>query len=152
MKYNKKGNMVIESGYSRFDKQSNCVVQGNAICSTQVSGLIRSYEDTENCCFTFQKGELLESDLGFYKKFCPYHIIKAVREYNKTEKSYLYVFFITEIQETKNWGYLLFNYDHTECLLQDVVGSWKEKKTKALNYLKDLIMTKGYLREVKKNE
>jgi hypothetical protein len=148
MKYTKLGNMIIESGYKVFDQQSNCITRGNAICNTQYSLFIRSHEDTENYGFYFKRGELLESDLAHFKPYTPNYILQKIREYNKKDRSYFYMFFINRGGRMKPWGFLLLNYESDKIIFQQAVGTHLWKKEKALNYLKDLLITKSYLKEV----
>lgn len=54
---------IINSGFKTFDKQTNCITTGNALCSTQHSGYIRPYCEVECDGFSFKEGELMEYDL-----------------------------------------------------------------------------------------
>lgn len=68
-KYNKRGNLVINSGFKGFDKATNCLMLGNCIANLMLGWYIRSFEQTEcNGCHN-PKGHLMNYDLQMFQQY-----------------------------------------------------------------------------------
>ena len=46
--YNSRGNQVIDTGFKRFDKETNCISYGNIIANTIYGNYIRQYNEVKN--------------------------------------------------------------------------------------------------------
>lgn len=104
--------MLMESGHKTFDRQTNLVTTGNVIASTQYSGYIRPYEETECNGRTVRKGELQNFDLRPFGRL-PYHVEKEVRAYAKEKSVILYMFFHYNGSGNKIiHGYVITDTDH----------------------------------------
>ncbi len=97
-KYNKTGTrMIVDTGWKEFDRQTNCITTGNAVCNTQISSFIRPYSDTECNGFTFKPGELLEADLKPFQKYdIPDRILGRLDGTDRKDDLILYMFFTTK--------------------------------------------------------
>ena len=82
--------MIIDSGFKEFDRQTNCISRGNAICNTQYSNCIRPYTEIECNGHTFPEGHLFNYDLQYF------NISSAIRDMIKKmgKMVCLYEFFI----------------------------------------------------------
>lgn len=101
--FNKRGTkMLIDTGWKKFDRQTNCITTGNAVCNTQISSFIRPYSDTECNGFTFKPGELLEADLKPFRKYnIPERILSSLDRTDREDDRILYMFFTTKLGSTK---------------------------------------------------
>lgn len=93
-KYSKNGKrQIVDTGWKEFDKQTNWITTGNAVCATQLSSYIRPWSETECNDISFKPGELLEHDLRpFLKHGLPDAIKEVLRSKGRTEKYILYMF------------------------------------------------------------
>ena len=94
--WRKDGNkQIINSGWKLFDKQTNVITTGNAICNTQISFYIRPYNECEcNGKNDYAKGSLMGYDLRTFQRFqIPRRIEDALRNKNRKESWVLYMFF-----------------------------------------------------------
>lgn len=93
-KYSKNGKrQIVDTGWKEFDKQTNWITTGNAVCATQYSSYIRPWSETECNDISFKPGELLEHDLRpFLKHGLPADISENLRFKERSEKRILYMF------------------------------------------------------------
>lgn len=102
-KFNRTGTrMLVDTGWKEFDRQTNCITTGNAVCNTQISSFIRPYSDTKCNGFTFKPGELLEADLKPFRKYdIPDRILGRLDRTDREDDLILYMFFTTKRGSTK---------------------------------------------------
>lgn len=100
---NKSGTrQLVDTGWKEFDRQTNCITTGNAVCNTQISSFIRPYSDTKCNGFTFKPGELLEADLKPFKKYdIPDRILGRLDGTDREDDLILYMFFTMKRGSTK---------------------------------------------------
>ena len=93
-KYSKNGKrQIVDTGWKEFDRQTNYITTGNAICSTQLSAYIRPWSETECNDISFKPGELLEYDLRpFLADGLPDDIKEVLRFKGRTCQRILYMF------------------------------------------------------------
>lgn len=103
--WRKDGNkMIIHSDFKEFNKQTNCISEGNAISNTQYSNYIRPYNETINPVGEkVQEGHLFNYDLKYF------NISNSYREYIKSLNMpvILYEFFIYRNGEKDIIGWLI---------------------------------------------
>lgn len=91
--YNHRGNMVVNTGFKKFDAATTCISTGNVFATTQRSFFIRPYSEIHCNGFTFKEGELMRSDMKYFDYIAP-----TIREIlcNPLRKSslILYEFFV----------------------------------------------------------
>lgn len=94
-KFNKNGTrQLVDTGWKEFDRQTNCITTGNAVCSTQMSTYIRPFSETECNGFAFRPGELLDADLKPYRKYSiPNSILETLEDKGRKNSMILYMFF-----------------------------------------------------------
>lgn len=98
--FNKRGTrQIVRTGYDVFDRQTNCIITGNAICNTQVSSFIRPYSQQECNGMMFQQGHLLKTDLEWFTEFTiPQSILDVINDRERKESIILYMFHTTHRQ------------------------------------------------------
>lgn len=95
--------MIINSDFKEFNKQTNCISQGNVIANTMYGNYIRPYNETECNGQHFSPGHLFDYDLQFFK------ISRAMREYIKSlnRQVVLYEIFIYRNEKKDIIGWLI---------------------------------------------
>lgn len=96
--------MIINSDFKEFNKQTNCISDGNMIANTQYSNYIRNYTVTECNGNKHEKGYLQNFDLKFFS--CIPHSLKEYIK-NSNKEMILYEFFIYKNHAKDVIGYLL---------------------------------------------
>lgn len=102
--WSKSGNkMIINSDFKEFNKQTNCISQGNVIANTMWGLYIRPWNETECNGLTFKEGELFQQDLKHF------NITRAMREYIKSlnREVVLYEIFIYRKGKQDTIGWLI---------------------------------------------
>jgi len=96
-KYNKRGTRILlDTGWKEFDRQTNCITTGNAVCNTQMSTYIRPFSETECNGLVFRPGELMTFDLKPYWKYSiPNRILETLEDKCRKNSMILYMFFTT---------------------------------------------------------
>lgn len=69
--YNHRGNMVVNTGFKKFDAATTCISTGNVFAATQRSFFIRPYSEIHCNGFTFKEGELMKSDMKYFDFITP---------------------------------------------------------------------------------
>lgn len=104
-KWSKNGNkMIINSGYKKFDKQTNYISSGNVLGNTIYSNYIRNYNKTDCNGNIFEKGHLFNYDLKFF------NISSEYKEYIRAldlESIILYEIFIYNNHQKEILGWIL---------------------------------------------
>ena len=93
--FNKRGTkQIVNTGFKLFDKQTNCITTGNAICNTQFSSFIRPFSQCECNGFVRREGELMHFDLNPFKKWrVPSAIQDVLKDRERKDSVILYMFF-----------------------------------------------------------
>lgn len=134
---------LIDSGWKEFDKQTNCIVHGNAVCNTQYSSYIRPWKETECNGFVNPEGHLMDFDL---KPFRNYHIPRDIYDYltdqNRQESVILYMFFVTnKYKRLDPFSFVITSRNHR--LIMYRVVSWTGQR-----YMKRLRATKEAIKYI----
>ena len=95
--FNKRGTkMLVDTGWKEFDRQTNCITAGNAVCNTQMSTYIRPFSETECNGLVFRPGELMAFDLKPYVKYgIPEAVLSLLEFKGRRDSLILYMFFTT---------------------------------------------------------
>lgn len=139
--FNKRGTkQIVRTGYDVFDRQTNCIITGNAICNTQVSSFIRPYSQQECNGMTFQQGHLLKTDIqGFTQWRIPQVILDVVNDRERTDSVILYMFFTTH----KQYGVQPFLWVVTDknhkLIAQSVVSQDRQWAYKRIEAAKEIL-------------
>lgn len=92
-KYSKNGKrQIVDTGWKTFDRQTDCISTGNAVCNTQLSAYIRPWSETECNGYTFKPGELLEVDLKSFGYRPPDDVMPILRDKDRKRSVILYMF------------------------------------------------------------
>ena len=67
--YNSRWNQVVDTGFKRFDKQTNCISKGNVIANTMFGCYIRPYNEVNNYGYVGKAGEFLKYDEIYLPEF-----------------------------------------------------------------------------------
>lgn len=133
---------IINSGWKEFDRQTNCITTGNAICSTQESNYIRAYNDTECNGFQFEPGHLLKADLkGFSNQRIPKAILEVLNDHERKESVILYMFFIHDKhghQEPFCWA-ITTKYPEHKLVKYNIVYGYRQNYWKRYNAAQEAI-------------
>lgn len=141
--YKKNGNMLVESNYELFNKQSNYLGTGNVIANTQVSWYIRpSYKVDSNS----KLGELQDYDLDHFKQMNKWNK-QSVKDFvDKNNGGILYWFFYVSNKKIVTIGYLLTNKEKTDYIaLFSDTNRLKKKEFFDYIALYYIVKTKKYI-------
>ena len=134
--WSKSGNkMIINSDFKEFNKQTNCISQGNVIANTMWGLYIRPWNETECNGLTFKEGELFQQDLKHF------NITRAMREYIKSlnRKIVLYEIFIYRGQRKDIIGWLIEDKGRIiDITVANSIGNYR-KRFSALETVKNII-------------
>ena len=102
-RYNKTGTrQLVGTGWKEFDRQTNCITTGNAVCNTQMSTYIRPFSETECNGHVFRPGELMAFDLKPYVKYgIPEAVLSLLEFKGRKDSLILYMFFTTPKGQTE---------------------------------------------------
>ena len=110
--FNKSGmKQIINSDYKLFNKQTNCISYGNVIANTQYSSFIRPYSQTTCNNNNFSEGELMKSDLKYFRNI-PASIKDKLYAKDRKESYILYEFFVYRNGNKDIIGYVLTDKKH----------------------------------------
>ena len=110
--FNKSGmKQIINSDYKLFNKQTNCISYGNVIANTQYSSFIRPYSQTTCNNNNFSEGELMKSDLKYFRNI-PASIKDKLYAKDRKESYILYEFFVYRNGNKDIIGYVLTDNNH----------------------------------------
>ena len=111
--YTKDGmKQIIDSGYKLFDKQTNCICEGNVIANTQFSNYIRPWKETECNGRTNPEGHLTKFDLdAFTPHRIPDKLLKYLLDKKRTKSVVLYMFFVVKDGHIKPFSFVITSYD-----------------------------------------
>ena len=134
--WSKSGNkMIINSDFKEFNKQTNCISQGNVIANTMWGLYIRPWNETECNGLTFKEGELFQQDLKHF------NITRAMREYIKSlnRKIVLYEIFIYRNGKKDVIGWLIEDKERIiDITVANSIGNYR-KRFSALETVKNII-------------
>lgn len=142
--YNSRGNQVVDTGFKRFDKETNCISYGNIIADTIYGNYIRPYNEVKNGGYIGKPGDFLKFDMQHFKRI-PQHI-RAILEDKERKESYcLYELFTHPNGNREVFGYILHDRDRRLITSQVICygnQSW-QKRRDALDYVIDLLCVEG---------
>ena len=139
-KWDSKGNMIVESGWKLFDKQSNYIGTGNVWATTQYSSFIRPYSDVVNGGYIASPGDFLKFDMKAFKEI-PFHIKDILLDKSRSESVCLYEFFVHIDGNREPFAYLLTDY-HGKWMAEHIICRPRQcyaKRVAALNECKKYI-------------
>ena len=112
--WNKSGTrQLIDSGWKEFDRQTNIITSGNAMCNTQYSTCVRAWNDCECNGKTFSKGEVAKFDMGAFGRLnIPQWVKNIAFDKERTEKIWVYMFFTTNENGIEPFGWVVTSYNH----------------------------------------
>ena len=143
-KYNKKGNMIIETGFKRFDKETNCICRGNIISNTMYGSYIRPYSEVKNGSYIGEVGDFLKYDMKNFKKI-PNNIKRILEDKERKESYCLYELFTHPNGRREVFGYILCD-KNSKLITSSIICSHGQnymKRFDALNYVIDMICVEG---------
>lgn len=142
--WSKSGNkMIINSDFKEFNKQTNCISQGNVIANTMYGNYIRPWNEEECNGAYFEQGHLFKYDLQFFS------ISSAIKEYIKSlnKMVVLYEIFIHRNGEKEILGWLI--EDNGRIINMFVAQDYRinyNKRFSALETVKNIIEEKEFLK------
>lgn len=142
--YNSKGNQVVETGFKRFDRETNCISYGNIIANTIYGNYIRPYSKVKNYAYIGKPGEFMKYDMQHFKNI-PYGMRRILEDENRKESYCLYELFTHPNGNREVFGYILHDRDRRLIDSQVVCygnQTWY-KRREALDYVIDLICVEG---------
>lgn len=89
--YNKQGRQIIDTGYKKFDKATNCISTGNIIANTQYGCYIRPYSKLFCNGNRFEPGHLMNCDMKGFKNV-GLHILNIIKDKGRKDNVILYQF------------------------------------------------------------
>ena len=136
--FNKRGTrQIINSGWKEFDRQTNLITTGNALCNTQVSSFIRPWMQKERNGYVNPEGHLLKFDLKQFEDFhIPADIMSVINDVNRRESVILYMFFTTGKNDKINpfcWVVTGYHHDLIDYSIVSQSGQQTEKRIMAFN-------------------
>lgn len=122
--YDKKGNMIINTGYKLFDNQTNLITTGNVISNTQYSSYIRPYKEVINGGHIGKCGDFMKYDMQYFKQI-PNAIKKYLLNEEREDSCILYEIFVNKQDDRGNYyrdiiGYILTDKNH-KYIMSDVL-------------------------------
>lgn len=140
--YNSKGTkQIVHTGYKLFDKQTNCITRGCAICNTQYSTYITPWTETKCNNSTFEEGYLLKANLGWFgrhKDRIPKKIMDKIMDKERKEYVILYMFHTYDKSGSiEPFGWLLTDYHH-KLIADAVTYNYGQSWMKRFNALKEI--------------
>ena len=130
--------MIINSDFKEFNKQTNCISQGNLIANTMWGLYIRPWNETECNGLTFKEGELFQQDLKHFS------ISRAYKEYIKSlnRQVVLYEIFIYRNEKKDIIGWLIEDKGRIiDMTVANSIGNYR-KRFSALETVKNIIEEK----------
>lgn len=142
--YNSKGNQVIDTGFKRFDKETNYISYGNIIANTIYGNYIRPYNEVKNGGYIGKPGDFLKYDMQHFKNI-PQTIRKILEDKERKESYCLYELFTHPDGNREVFGYILHDRDRRLITCSTVCcgnqSYWKRRA--AIDYVIDLICVPG---------
>ena len=143
--WNKRGTrMLIDTGYKRFDKQTNFISYGNVLSNTQYSFYIRNKFDTECNGSNFETGELRNFDLKYFTKYFDNNMKEFFNQFFGSCCLYEFSVYNKKNNQKDVIGWLVFDYSHTHLLKYHVNNYFRflNKGNKVLNKMQKIIEEK----------
>lgn len=142
--------MIINSGYKEFDRQTNCISNGNIIANTMYGNYIRAWDDTINPVGNIvPKGYLFNYDLKYF------NIDNTIRDYIRAlnKQVILYELFTYNRNGKKNLiGWLIEdNGIIINMFVENGYGKSYVKRYLALQTVKNIIEEKERYKNEKNN-
>lgn len=140
-KYNRQGNMLIETENKTFNRQTTVITHGNVIAPTMYSSYIRSPKNTECNGFTFSEWHLFKMDMKPFQEIfrLPSMVFDCVaNEALKRDKSViLYVFFHWRGKQRIIHGFVLTDWDYKH--IETFYANYRSKTISVLDECKKYI-------------
>lgn len=115
-KYNRQGNMLIETENKTFNRQTRVITHGNVIAPTMFSSYIRSPKETECNNSTYPEWYLFKTDMKPFEERLRLNqslVNYVAHEALKRDKSViLYAFFHWKGQKRIIHGFILTDWDY----------------------------------------
>lgn len=128
--------MIINSDFKEFNKQTNCISQGNVIANTMYGNYIRPWNETINPVGdVVEEGHLFNFDLQYFS------ISRAMREYIKSlnREVVLYEIFIYRNGKQDTIGWLIEDKGRIiDITVANSIGNYR-KRFSALETVKNII-------------
>ncbi|MBO7695721.1 MAG: hypothetical protein J6T10_24085 [Methanobrevibacter sp.] len=140
--WNKRGTrMLIDTGYRRFDKQTNYVSYGNVISNTQYSMYIRDKFETECNGSNCETGELRNFDLEYFTKYFDNNMKEFFNQFFGRCCLYEFSVYNKKNNQREVIGWLVFDYSHTHLLKYHVNDYFRflDKGNKVLDKMQKII-------------
>lgn len=134
--WSKNGNkMIIHSDFKEFNKQTNCISNGNIIANTMYGNYIRPYSETKCNGQEWEQGHLFNYDLKYF------NINENYKEYIKTLgeqgiKAILYEIFIYRNGKKDILGWLIEDSKMGKIIDLSVNYTYKTNYLKRVSALK----------------
>lgn len=128
--------MKFESLHKTFNNKVDCISQGNVMGNVQLSGYVRSFNETKCNGFTSEKGHLQEYDLGWLLKGLPGYVKNYIRKIAIDKMVCAYHFFYYQNRERIDIGYVITDYTNN-LLRAFYVGGYKREDAlnEAIKYI-----------------
>ena len=142
--YNSRGNQVIDTGFKRFDKETNYISYGNIIANTIYGNYIRPYNEVKNGGYIGKPGEFMKYDMQHFKNI-PRKIREILEDKERKESYCLYELFTHLENRREVFGYILHDRDRRLITSQVIcyTGQNYWKRMNAIDYVIDLICVEG---------
>lgn len=140
--YDKKGNMIINTDYKLFDKQTNLITTGNVIANTQYSSYIRPFKEIKNGNHIGKPGDFVKYDMKFFNKI-PLEIKNYLLDEKREESCILYQIFVTKKDDNRSYykdiiGYILTDNNY-KLITSSAIIPYKCNSAKRFNVLDECI-------------
>lgn len=140
-KYNRQGNMLIETENQTFNRKTIVITHGNVIAPTMFGFYIRSPKNTECNGFTFPEWHLFKTDMKPFREELRLNqrvIDYVAHEALKRDKSViLYAFFHWRGQKRIIHGFVLTDWDYKH--IETFYSNYRSKTISVLNECKKYI-------------
>ena len=140
-KYNRQGNMLIETENKTFNRKTIVITHGNVIAPTMFGFYIRSPKNTECNGFTFPEWHLFKTDMKPFREELRLNqrvIDYVAHEALKRDKSViLYAFFHWRGQKRIIHGFVLTDWDYKH--IETFYSNYRSKTISVLNECKKYI-------------
>ena len=142
--YNSRGNQVIDTGFKRFDKETNCISYGNIIANTIYGSYIRPYNEVKNGGYIGKPGDFLKYDMKHFQRI-PQRIREILEDKERKESYCLYELFTHLNGNREVFGYILHDRNRrlitSSTVCYEGQNYWKRRN--AIDYVIDLICVEG---------
>ena len=140
--WNKRGTrMLVDTGYRRFDKQTNYISYGNVITNTQYSMYIRDKFETECNGSNYETGELRNFDLEYFTKYLDNNMKEFFNQFFSSCCLYEFSVYNKNNNQREVIGWLVYNKEHTKLLKYHINNNFRyaEKGKSVLDKMQKII-------------